>query len=328
MDHPETTEGAVQTIALDVHAHLVPVDTQALQRVEGVAWRLADGVMVVDGQPLKVPDLYRPERLLAWMAANGVQRALVSVPPPLYRQHLDATQASTWARYLNDGLLALAARHAAQLGALLHLPMEHAAIALELAEGYAQAPCAGFALAAGGTDAIDYGDPAHRPLWELLDQRGAFVFLHPGHCGDGRLARCYLENLLGNPYETAVAATQLVMADIPRQYPRIRFCLAHAGGLFPAVCGRLQRGLDSGRPGVPAQIEPPFQAAKRFFADCIAHQPAGLRLATEVFGASHVLFGSDWPFPMGIPSPGTDDTVRAWRGAANSQDHASTTETT
>lgn len=314
MDSRETDEDAVPPIALDVHAHLVPVDKPAIEPLQGVAWRHEDGVMEVDGQPLKVPDLYYPERLLAWMAANGVQRALISVPPPLYRQHLDAAAAAAWAHYLNDGLLAIAADHPTQLGALLHLPMEHAALARDLAGGYAG--CAGFALAAGGTEAIDYGDPAHRPLWQLLDRRGAFVFIHPGHCGDGRLARCYLDNLLGNPYETAVAAARLVMADIPRRYPGIRFCLAHAGGLFPAACGRLQRGLDTGRPGVPPQIEPPLQAAKRFYADCIAHQPAALRLAGEVFGASHVLFGSDWPFPMGIPSPGTDDTVRAWRGAA------------
>jgi predicted TIM-barrel fold metal-dependent hydrolase len=28
-----------------------------------------------------------------------------------------------------------------------------------------------------------------------------------------------------------------------------------------------------------------------------------LTLAHEVFGPQHVLFGSDWPFPMGISKP-------------------------
>ncbi|SPD63301.1 conserved protein of unknown function [Cupriavidus taiwanensis] len=328
MEPIQSEAGAASAIALDVHAHLVPVDTAALRRLDGVWWREADGVLVIDGQPLRQSDLYHPGRLLAWMAAQGVQRALVSVPPPLYRQQLDAPAAREWARYLNDGLMVMASCHRERLGALLHLPIEHAALAHALADSYDGAPCAGFALAAGGNPALDYGDPAHRPLWELLDRRGAFVFLHPGRCGDGRLARAYLDNLLGNPYETALAATQLVLADVPRQYPRIRFCLAHAGGLFPAACGRLQRGFDTGRPGVPAGIEPPLQAARRFYADCIAHHPAGLRLAAEVFGASHLLFGSDWPFPMGIPSPGTDGSARTWRGAAMPQDHATTTGNT
>ncbi|MEX3945859.1 amidohydrolase family protein [Paraburkholderia sp. BR10937] len=303
----------MSSIALDVHTHLVPGGTAALPPLDGVVRRPADGVMVIDGQPLMAEDLYHPERLLAWMEVNGVQRALVSVPPPLYRQHLDAVAAHAWACYLNDGLLEIANRQSAKLGALLHLPMEHPAVAQALAACYGESAHAGYALAAGGVDAVDYGDPARRPLWERLDAQGAFVFLHPAHSCDCRLTRHYMENLLGNPYETAVAASQLVMADVPRQYPRIRFCLAHAGGAFPAVCGRLQRGLESGRPGVPPRIEPPLQAARRFFADCIAHQPAGLRLAQEVFGRPNVLFGSDWPFPMGIPTPGTDDTVRVWR---------------
>ncbi|WP_164034092.1 amidohydrolase family protein, partial [Serratia marcescens] len=37
--------------------------------------------------------------------------------------------------------------------------------------------------------------------------------------------------------------------------------------------------------------------------DCIAHDAAGLRLAVEVFGPDRILFGSDWPFPMGLPKP-------------------------
>jgi len=293
----------VARIPLDVHAHLVPVDHAALARIADVEWQAEDGALWVDGHLLRVADLYHPERLLGWMDRNGVQRALISAPPPLYRQHLKATQALEWARYLNDGLLEIAARHGERLGALLHLPLEHPTVAQLLEAAYEGSGCAGFALAAGGTSRIDFADARHADLWQALDRRGAFVFIHPGHCCDDRLARFYLENLLGNPYETTVAATQLVMADIPRRYPGIRFCLAHGGGLFAAVCGRLQRGYDTGRPGVPRDIEPPLQAARRFYVDGITHLPAGLRLAAEVFGESHVLFGSDWPFPMGMPEP-------------------------
>ncbi|MNV50173.1 Amidohydrolase [compost metagenome] len=50
-------------------------------------------------------------------------------------------------------------------------------------------------------------------------------------------------------------------------------------------------------------MEPPLQAARRFYADGIAHHPAGLRLAKEVLGEDKLLFGSDWPFPMGLEKP-------------------------
>jgi aminocarboxymuconate-semialdehyde decarboxylase len=288
-------------IALDVHAHLVPARPERLAALPGVQWQPQPPRLTLDGHALGIADLYFPERLIAWMDERQVERALVSVPPPLYRQQLDTTAAHDWARYLNEGLLEIVARHADRLQALLHLPMEHPALALQLQRHYAQTGAAGVALAAGGAPHIVFSDPAFDPLWQALDEQSAFVFLHPGACGDGRLASFYLENLVGNPLETGIAAAHLVMAGVPQRYPRMRLCLAHAGGAFTGLVGRLERGFDTRRPGVDLSVERPLQAARRMYADCIAHHPSALRLAQDVFGPEHVLFGSDWPFPMGLP---------------------------
>lgn len=288
-------------IPLDVHAHLAPILSERLAALPGVQWRPEPPRLTVDGHALGIADLYRPERLLQWMDAHGVSRALVSVPPPLYRQQLSEADADAWSSYLNDGLLAIADRHADRLQALLHLPLEHPALARRLLDRYAGRGAGGVALAAGGAPGIVFSDPAFEPLWQALDAQAAFVFLHPGSCGDGRLVAYYLENLVGNPMETGVAAAHLVMAGVPQRFPRLRFCLAHAGGTFTSLLGRLERGFDTGRPGVDLTVERPLQAARRFQVDCIAHHPAVLRLAQEMFGPAQVLFGSDWPFPMGLP---------------------------
>jgi len=138
-----------------------------------------------------------------------------------------------------------------------------------------------------------------------MNDREMFGFIHPGTCQDCRLAAFYMENLVGNPYETGIAATHLVMAGVPARYPKIRFCLAHAGGTFPALVGRLQHGFETRRPGLNLSVEHPLKAARRFFADGIAHHPGTLKLAKEVLGSDHIFFGSDWPFPMGLAqSPG------------------------
>ncbi|WP_177142260.1 amidohydrolase family protein [Variovorax sp. YR266] len=133
----------------------------------------------------------------------------------------------------------------------------------------------------------------------ITDAKGSFVFLHPGACFDPRLASFYLENLVGNPVETGVAASHLVMAGVPARYPSIRFCLAHAGGIFTSLVGRMQRDFETRRPGVSLDVELPLQAARRFNIDSIAPQPDALELAKTIFGANHVLYESDWPFPMG-----------------------------
>lgn len=299
-------------IGLDVHTHLIPVDSAELARLEGVAWNEESQSMVVDGHTIGTGKLFRPELLLEWMDRHGIERALVSIPPPAYRQHLPADQSLLWTSYVNRGLHALQIRTGGRLCALAHLPLEHPDVAIKVLQRQLGADVRHFAAAAGGLAMPGYAAPERAPMWRLLDEHRCFLFLHPGACADGRLAAHYLENLLGNPYETAVAACQLLMGGVLNQFPHIRFCLAHGGGALSAVAGRLQRGFDTARPGIDRAAAAPRETLRRFLADCIVHDAAALEHVAHVFGEEHVLFGSDWPFPMGIEQPARQlATVRA-----------------
>ena len=292
-------------IELDIHTHLVPINKERLAGFARVEWRAEEEALMLDGHKAGVKSLFHPEKLIAWMDLRGVKRALVSVPPPVYRQQLPATEALEWVRYLNEELLALAEASNGRFGALYYLPMEHPALLAQLLDE-CDDRFEGIALSAGGHTGIVYSDAHYAPLWEWMDARKSFVFMHPGACGDTRLSAFYLDNFIGNPYETGVAASHLVMAGVPARYPGIRFCLAHAGGIFPALVGRMEHGFATHRPGVDTSQEVPQQSARRFWVDCIAHHPSTLRLARDVLGEDKVLFGSDWPFPMGIDDPKTE----------------------
>lgn len=288
-------------IELDVHAHLVPIDAVQLAALPGIQWCAEDERLTIDGHLLAIKDLFHPERLLAWMDSQAISHSWISVPPPLYRQGLDMDSARVWCKYINAGLQRIVTQSTERLSALLHLPLEHPALVRELTDNTGlPAEFAGVALAAGGHPGVVLSDPVYLPLWQWLDQHKVFTFLHPGTCTDARLSKYYLDNLIGNPHETGIAAAHLVMAGIPSRFAGIRFCLAHAGGSFTALVGRLDHGLQTKRPGVSQEIERPLQAARRFHVDCIAHCPELLQLAGTVFGSQHVLFGSDWPFPMGL----------------------------
>jgi len=293
-------------IDLDVHTHLVPIAPARLADFDHVQWLQDEQTLVLDGERLAVHRLFQPHKLVEWMDLRGIRRALVSIPPPVYRQTLRAADALDWVRYLNEELLAVARASQGRLGALYYLPLEHPELLMPLMAEYGSA-FEGVALAAGGHPRIVYSDPCYTALWERLHDLGAFVFMHPGMCCDTRLQPFYLHNFVGNPVETGVAASHLVMAGIPARYSGIRFCLAHAGGIFTALCGRLEKGFDTNRPGVDTEQEKPLAAARRFWVDCIAHHPSTLRLARDVVGDDRILFGSDWPFPMGIDDPATVD---------------------
>lgn len=289
---------------VDVHAHLAPINASRINELSGVSWTPETQELSLDGAVVGFKDLFFPERLLQWMDEHNVARALVSIPPPLYRQTLSPKASLEWVNYANEALLETCQRYTERLSTLFYFPLEHVSLHDELMERYLRGGYHGAVLSAGGHPDIIYSRTDYEPLWQFLNRQRAFVFIHPGQCSDPRLAGFYLENLLGNPYETAVAAVHLMMVDVPRRYSDIRFCLAHAGGVLPCLCGRLDRGFITARPGVDVDnVELPSKAIRRFFADGIAHNEAGLELAQEVFGADHILFGSDWPFPMGLRDP-------------------------
>jgi len=288
-------------IRLDVHAHMIPLTQSQVFGVAGVQW--GDGHVNVDGAPLKKRELYQPSMLIDWMDKNAVAQTWVSVPPTLYREQLNEEQAIAWTTLLNDSLVSKIVGFN-RLKPMLHLPMYHPTAAHQAANDAIAKGHRLFAMPAGDSRrGRMLSDPEYAPLWRSLDKARAFLMLHPAGACDTRLSRFSLTNLLGGPTETAIAAAHLTMSGVLEQHAGITFCLAHGGGSFAAVAGRLQRGQDTDREGTYLGGEKVRTAMKRFCVDCITHNPETLSLVASEFGPDRVLFGSDWPFEMGLPEP-------------------------
>jgi hypothetical protein len=74
----------------------------------------------------------------------------------------------------------------------------------------------------------ELSDTTFFPVYEAIEAAGLPVFLHPnGVIGHERLTPHYLHNLLGNPFETAIAAAHLIFGGVLDRFPRLR-CLPHA----------------------------------------------------------------------------------------------------
>jgi aminocarboxymuconate-semialdehyde decarboxylase len=292
----------METIALDIHTHLIPLDAAALASFPGVSWDGAEN-LIVDGHKLWPRELFHPDALIAWLDRNNIRQAWISIPPPLYRPQLPEEEAARWCDYLNRGLQEIAHRHAERLTALPYLPVEHPALATRIARAAIAQGHRRFAMAAGAGPGVRLSDPAYVDLWRALDEVSGFLFIHPGETFDPRLEPFYLANLLGNPTETAVAAAHLVFSGILERHPHLLVCLAHGGGTTFSLAGRWRRGHATARPGLDRTLEPPQDTLRRLAVDCILHDGATLAFAAEIYGADKVLFGSDRPFPMGLPQP-------------------------
>lgn len=285
----------------DIHAHLAPqLDAVVLEQLPGVTPG-SGGRLVLDGHEAGPPKLYDVVALERYLRDAELEDAVVSLPPPFYRQHLPAEESRGWVRAVNDGILDRIEGHE-RISAFAYLPLEHPDLALAEYELIRGQGFVGVTAAAGGAS-VAASDPALEPLWKALDDDAAVLLLHPGTATDPRLRDFYLTNLLGNPSETAVSVAHLVFGGVLTRFPRLRVVLVHCGGTLPAVVGRWQRGVETNRPGIGDLPEPPQEAVRRLYVDCLAHDRAVVDLAISVFGQDRILLGSDWPFPMGSDNP-------------------------
>ncbi len=295
---------------VDIHAHFVPEGYLRLIEAEGQAHGLTlrpgpDGPSIMIGHvpigPI-TPAYHDLDRRLRTMDAQGVTiHALSLMPPMVY--WADADLGLRLARVVNDAIAEAVRAHPDRLVGLATLPLQapEAAVA-EVGRAVTELGLRGVYLGTNVRGA-DLDAPSLEPVFARIAALGVPVFLHPLNVlGGGRVGAYYLHNLLGNPFDTAVAAARLVFGGVFDRFPSLRVCLPHAGGAFPYLLGRIDRGYRV-RPECRHLPRPPSAYLEHFFFDTIAHAPDALRYLIGLAGADRVMLGSDYCFDMGDEDP-------------------------
>jgi len=120
-----------------------------------------------------------------------------------------------------------------------------------------------------------------------------------------RMRRHWLPWLVGMPTELALAFCALTLGGVLRRLPRLRVMLAHGGGAFPGILGRIEAGHRA-RPDLVATMDDrgPRAYLDRIMVDSLVHDPKALSFLLELLGASGIALGTDYPFPLGERHPG------------------------
>jgi len=139
------------------------------------------------------------------------------------------------------------------------------------------------------------------PLYERIEELGVPIFLHPyGVLHDERMSHYYLANVVGFPAEQAMAAATLIFGGVLDRYPGLQILLAHGGGAFPYVLGRIERGQE-----VLADQMATNRTLRdyldRFYVDTLIHDDAALGYLFDTLGPDHLVLGTDWPYWMADP---------------------------
>ncbi|WP_250625625.1 amidohydrolase family protein [Pinirhizobacter soli] len=253
------------------------------------------------------------ERRLQDMDRTGVQLQVISPIPMLSCYWSPPAAGQAVARYLNEHIASLVASRPDRFAGMGTVPLQDVSLAIdELA--HLREVLKIRAVQIGSCPAgRDLDDPALFPFFQACDDLGMAVFVHPMQplVGGDRLNAYYLPNIVGNPLETGLAMTRLIVGGVLERLPRLRICFAHAGGAFPLILGRVDKGHEV-RPEMRVNTpHRPSHYARMIYVDALTFDGDSLRLVVDKHGSDRVLMGSDYPFGLG-----DDDPVQAVRAAA------------
>ncbi len=291
---------------IDVHAHVIPPTLVVLMKAgdapDGIRLETQDSRRwVVHRQGYRYPLLdtfHDVEARLKAMDAAGIDLALLSTPPTLFLYWIDAASAVDAARAINDAIAAMVAQAPTRFAGLATLPLQDPeAAAAELRRCVRELGMCG-AQIGPRTEDLPLDDVTLRPVLAAAVELGVPLQIHPYYVGSTPgLDEFYLTNLQGNPWQTAVCASRLILSGTLDAVPDLSLVLVHGGGHLPYQIGRLDHGYKV-RPEAQAPRQLPSAYLRRFHYDTLTHRPEATRWLIEQVGADRVLYGTDMPFDM------------------------------
>jgi 6-methylsalicylate decarboxylase len=240
---------------------------------------------------------WTPQLALELMDSHGIEVALTSLAQPGVGFGT-AASAQALARRCNDYAADLVARWPRRFGAFATVPMWSTDGAIEeVARCLDVLGFDGVSLFASYEEKF-LGDPWFDPVLEMLNARGAVVFVHPGlHPSSKGLALPWPGFMMEYLFDTTRAVVNLIFSGAIERFPRIRFILPHAGGLAPYFAWRLSVSpmIDKRLPRLSR--DQVFEGLAHFWYD------NALSPGEQTFGSldhvarpERVVFGTDYPF--------------------------------
>ena len=96
-----------------------------------------------------------------------------------------------------------------------------------------------------------------------------------------------LTNSMGETFEQATTVAKFIVSGTMDKYPTLKIVVAHAGGAFPYIVGRLDRG------GAGRLKQPVHAYIRRFYFDNLAWYPLTLKYLIDLVGSDRVVMGTD-----------------------------------
>jgi predicted TIM-barrel fold metal-dependent hydrolase len=142
------------------------------------------------------------------------------------------------------------------------------------------------------------------PFWAKAEEMQALIFMHPQNSamGTGIWNRVQgngvLGNVIGNPLETTIFLSHMIMEGTLDRFPNLKICAAHGGGYLPSYADRLDHGCVTFPDQCNKKLKKkPTEYLRDIYVDSLVFSPEALRHLVSVVGADHIGLGTDYPYP-------------------------------
>lgn len=251
--------------------------------------------------------IFDAEVRLADMDDRRVDVQVIAIPPPNYHYHVPARVGADFASIQNEHLIRLSDEWPERCHVFGTLPLQDVPAALREIDRIVEAPRVRGVQLGTNIAGVELDDPSLAPVWESLEAADLPVWLHPDQrsiAGPERLSDYYLQNLIGIPLDSTIAAARLILGGVIEDHRRLRFGFCHGGGFAPYQIGRWQHGWEvRDEPRVVVAERGPRDYFSTLYFDSLTHDALSLELLGRRVGWDHVVLGSDYPFDMASVDP-------------------------
>lgn len=212
----------------------------------------------------------------------------------------DAQHQPEIAQIINDAYAELIAKHPARFKGFASIPMDDPDAAVEeLHRAIDELKLNGVILLSniGGKPLTS---PEYKPFFAEANQMKLCILLHPMLPANAEPFREYvLGPIVGFMFDTTLAVARMCFDGLLREFPDIRWIVAHLGGAVPYLIERMDNGWRD-FPECRAKIdELPSTYLKRLYYDTVNFNPHLLRMVHEMMGPGRMVLGSDYPHLLG-----------------------------
>ncbi len=242
------------------------------------------------------------ETRLKDMDKAGIDIQAIS-PSPQYFYWADPERGREAARLVNNRIAEIVASHPDRFVGMGTVPLQAPELAItELERMVNELGLRGVEI---GTNVagVELSDERFRPFFAKAQELDILIFMHPARFTQGqRLADHYFINVIGNPLDTTVAVSHLIFGGVLDAYPKLKICLAHGGGYAAAYSGRFDHAHWA-RPDCRRLIKNrPTSYLRKLYFDTIVFTHHQLEYLASVYGADHIILGTDYPYDMALPN--------------------------